>query len=102
MSVTSPLGALGAIVVLIQGIAAGALVAVRSDPILQRVLIITISIVTLLFALFVTWLVAYLAIRKPWYLFNPKDIDPGAHSHIYGPIIPTLGVGIKATLAKKS
>lgn len=92
MSVRSPLGALGAIVVLIQGIAAGALVAVRPDPTLQLILIIIISAVTVSVTVTVIWLVMYLARKNPAYLFNPKDIDPSAHPLIYRPITPTAQI----------
>ena len=44
----------------------------------------SISVLTLL----VVWLLGYLAIRKPSYLFNPSDIASDVHAAIYGPTTP--------------
>lgn len=96
MSIKSPLGALGAIVVLIQGIAAGALVAVQSQPTLQCILIYVISGVTVLFVLLVIWLIIHIVwvIKNPALLFNPRDIDPSVHPLIYSPLEPQAKIEI--------
>jgi hypothetical protein len=83
MTIKSPLGAIGAIVVLIQAISAGALFAIRSQIALQWILVILIAIVTLAFTTLVIWLVVHLTHRDPAYLFNPQDIDPSVHRAIY-------------------
>ena len=83
--IRSPLGALGALMVLLDAIAAGALFPLKDQPELQRyvvfLLIGSIGLITLL----VCGLVIYFAIRRPGLVFSPTDIDPAAHMHLYGP-----------------
>lgn len=71
MEIRSPLSAIGAIVVLIQVISAGALFAIRSQVILQWILVILIAGVTVTFTILIVWLVIHLTHKNPAYLFNP-------------------------------
>lgn len=82
--VRSPLGALGALMVLLQAIAGGTLFGLKSQPDVQQVVALmmvgSISAVTVL----VVGLVAYFALTRPGLLFNPRDIDPSVHMDLYG------------------
>ena len=83
--IRSPLGALGALMVLLDAIAAGALFPLKDQPELQRYVVLlsigSIGLITLL----VCGLVIYFAIRRPGLLFSPTDIDPAVHMDLYGP-----------------
>lgn len=74
LPIRSPLGALGALMILLQGIATAALVPLQSQPALQRMIVwmmvASISAITLL----VVIIVLYFAVRRPGLLFNPQDI----------------------------
>lgn len=84
-SIRSPLGALGALMVLLEGIAAGALIPLGGEPELQSrlvwMMIGTVSLVTV----GVMALIGYIAVKSPGLLFNPSDIDPSAHVPLYAP-----------------
>jgi len=97
MSIRSPLGAFGAMVVLIQGIAAGALATVHSQPTLQFILVIIISIVTVSFTGLIFWLILHIVrtLKNPALLFNPKDIDPTVHPLIYSPLEPQAKIEVR-------
>jgi hypothetical protein len=82
------LGALGALMVLLQGVTAGALVAVDSEPELQRILVYLMVSVTAIITVLVVSLISYFAIRNPGLLFNPQDIDSSVHSRLYISDIP--------------
>ena len=82
MTIRSPLSAIGAVIVLIQGICAGALFAVSSQT-LQLILVVLIILVTLVFTGLVFWLIVHLVRLNPAYLFNPRDINPAVHSALY-------------------
>ncbi|MSQ06081.1 MAG: hypothetical protein EXR54_07455 [Dehalococcoidia bacterium] len=81
--IRSPLGALGALMVLLHGIAAGALVAVRSQPVLQWMLVIMMVSLTDLITLLVLWIVWHFARTRPGLLFSPQDINPAVHGRLY-------------------
>ena len=99
MSIKSPLGALGAVVVLIQAVAASALFAVGSRFFLQAVLVAVISVVTIGFSLLATWLIVYLVVvkKQPGLLFDPASISQSVHSVLYVP----NGKGLSAKLDDK-
>ena len=96
MFIRSPLGAFGAILVLIQGIAAGALATVHSQPTLQLILVIIISVVTISFTGVVIWLILHIVqtLKNPALLFSPKDIDPTVHPLIYSPLEPQAKIEV--------
>lgn len=87
--VKSPLGAIGAILVLIQAISASALFAIGSasvfQTILQAVLVGVIGLVTLASTTLVIWLVYYLVVKlkRPGLLFDPSDFDPAVQLALY-------------------
>ena len=83
-AIRSPLGALGALMVLLQGISASALFALKDQPTLQLILVIMMASVTAVVALAVVVLIGWLAYRNPGLLFSPPDIDPIAHLSLYG------------------
>lgn len=83
MSIKSPLGAIGAMLVLIQAIAASALFAVRSELGLQIALVGVIGLVTIAFTGLVIWLVVYLVRKSPGLLYDPSDISPYIHKELY-------------------
>ncbi len=84
LPIRSPLGAIGAILVALEGVAAGALFALRSNPILQGWLVAAMIFVLVLVTLAILGVVVYFAICKPAYLFNPSDISERAHVTLYG------------------
>lgn len=95
MIVRSPLGAIGGILVLIQGIAAGALFGVSSHPTLQFILVVLIVVVTIAVTILVIWLIIRLVRLNPAYLFNPQDIDPAIHRTLYACEIKKIGVELE-------
>jgi hypothetical protein len=95
MVIRSPLGALGALMVLMQAISVGALAAIRSQPILQMALVSVIIFVLLLVTILVCFLIIRFALRTPGLLFNPQDIAPGVHPGLYLPIEPGQVVQLK-------
>ncbi len=83
--IRSPLGALGALIVLLEGIAAGALVAVKSQPALQWILVIMMVFLTSAITLLVIWIVWRFARNNPGLLFSPQDISQAVHGRLYAP-----------------
>ena len=96
--IRSPLGALGALMVLLEGIAAGALVAVNSQPVLQWILVIMMTVVTVAIAGLVIWIVWHFARKHPGLLFNPQDISPSVHGVLYAPPGQTVVTGLEFTI----
>lgn len=88
MSIRSPLGALGALMVLMQAVSAGALVAVKDKFILQAVLVSVMSLALISITVIVGFLVVRFAIRSPGLLFNPQDIAAEVHHDLYVPVSP--------------
>lgn len=84
MVIKSPLGALGALMVLLEGIAAAALVPLQSQPDLQRILVFTIVATISVLTVMIVGLIVYFARTNPGLLFNPGDIDPSVHLSLYG------------------
>ena len=89
MSIRSPLGALGALMILLQGIAAAALVPLQSQPDLQLILVRLVVGVTSILTSVVVIVVLWFAFKNPGLLFSPRDIDPRVHVDLYRPDIPT-------------
>ena len=85
VSIRSPLGAMGALMVLLQSIAAAALLPLFSQPELQRILVWMMVAVTGALTLVVTIMVLYFTFWKPELLFSARDINPAIHHDLYGP-----------------
>jgi hypothetical protein len=97
------LGALGALMVFMNTIAGATLgtLEVLADGDATKwpvsLLIYVIATSTLSLTVLVIWLIRYLAINKPWYLFNPNDIAPEAHAALYSPGTPFLSMKVSPT-----
>jgi len=83
-TVRSPLGALGALMVLLEGIAAAALIPLKSQPGLQTAVVIMMVASIGLLTILVIGMIALFAWKRPGLLFNPRDIDPSVHPILYG------------------
>lgn len=83
LSIRSPLGALGALMVLLQGIAAASLVPLGSQPELQRLIVWMMVAATSAIALVLIIVVLWFTFRNPGLLFSPRDISPAAHISLY-------------------
>ena len=83
--IRSPLAALGALMVLLQGIAAAALVPLDSQPTLQGLLVYMMVSATGIITILVVTLVGCFAWKNPGLLFSPRDIDPAIHRYLYPP-----------------
>lgn len=82
-TIRSPLGALGALLVLLQGISAGALAVLRDQPTLQFILVITMVAIAAVVTGVVAFVVIRFALRNPGLLFNPGDIESSVHQYLY-------------------
>lgn len=74
MPIRSPLGALGAILVGLEGVAGATLFALDSDPHLRSIMAYTIIGGFILITSTVLILVCYFAKTNPGFLFNPADV----------------------------
>ena len=83
MQIRSPLGAIGAILVALEGVAGGSLVALESGSSLQAWMVAAMIFVFVAVTLVVLGIIIYFAVRKPAYLFSPSDISESAHSDLY-------------------
>lgn len=72
--IRSPLGALGAILVGMEGVAGATLFALGSDPHLRSVMVYTIIGGFIIITLATLALVAFFAKTNPGFLFNPADV----------------------------
>ncbi len=72
--IRSPLGAMGAILVLLEGIAGASLFALDSDPNLRLAMVVTIIFVLVLITLTVLGVIIYFTVTNPGFLFNPADV----------------------------
>ena len=72
--IRSPLGAIGTILVLLEGIAGATLFALDSDPYLRLAIVVTIIVVFGLVTLTVLGITIYFTITNPGFLFNPADV----------------------------
>ena len=72
--IRSPLGAIGAVLVVLEGIAAGTLFALDSDPLLRLAIVATMIFVLVSVTVVVLGIAIYFAKTKPGFLFNPADI----------------------------
>ena len=84
-TIRSPLGALGALMVLLEAIAAAALIPLKSQPDLQTVVVVMMVASIGLITILVVGMIALFAWKRPGLLFNPRDIDPSVHAILYGP-----------------
>ena len=82
-TIRSPLGALGALMVLMQGISVGALAVVKDQLVLQYVLVSIIGLVLITVTGLVCYLILHFAKSNPGLLFNPRDITPEIHRDLY-------------------
>ena len=83
LPIRSPLGAIGAILVALEGIAGGSLYALDSGSGLQIAMVATMISVFAAVTLVVLGIIIYFAVRQPAYLFNPSDISESAHVILY-------------------
>lgn len=72
--VRSPLGAIGVILVAMEAVFGGALFALESAPLLRVVMAGTMIAVFVPTACVVLWMVVYLTVKNPGFLFNPADV----------------------------
>ena len=75
--------------VMLQAIAAGALIPTQSQPTLQAILVICIVIEVIAVSTVILGVIVYFAVKRPAYLFSPSDISPSAHSSLYGSVSST-------------
>ena len=72
--VRSPLGAIGALLVALEAIFGGALFALDADPWLRLAMVTTMIVVFVPTAGVILWMVVYLAVKNPGFLFNPAEV----------------------------
>lgn len=72
--VRSPLGAIGALLVALEAIFGGALFALGADPWLRLAMVTTMIAVFVPAAIVVLWMVVYLTVKNPGFLFNPAEV----------------------------
>jgi hypothetical protein len=84
LPIRSPLGAIGAILVALEGIAGGSLFALDSGSGLQIAMVAAMISVFAAVTLVVLGIIVYFSVRQPAYLFNPSDISESAHVILYG------------------
>ena len=58
----------------------------------QILLICAMAFGIVAFALVVGFLLIYLAVRRPGFLFNPSDFDPSVQHMLFGPGVPALKI----------
>jgi hypothetical protein len=82
--IRSPLAAVGALMVLIDGVVLGALNIV-DDPELQKVIVWSLIGSMVAVILMVWWMLWYILVKlkEPIWLFSPSDIDASAHLEVY-------------------
>ncbi|MBI4312722.1 MAG: hypothetical protein HY681_13210 [Chloroflexi bacterium] len=78
------LGAVGALMVFLEGISGATLFALQNQPQLQKYIVFmmigTIGAITIT----ILSIIIKFAFTRPGLLFNPQDIDPSAHVLLYG------------------
>ncbi|MEK7807423.1 MAG: hypothetical protein AAB528_06780 [Chloroflexota bacterium] len=84
LPIRSPLGAIGAILVALEGVAGGSLFALDSGSVLQTAMVAAMIFAFVAVTVVVLCVYIYFAVRKPAYLFNPSDISESAHLALYG------------------
>lgn len=72
--VRSSLGAIGALLVALEAIFGGALFALGADPWLRLAMVTTMIAVFVPAAIVVLWMVVYLTVKNPGFLFNPAEV----------------------------
>jgi hypothetical protein len=83
LPIRSPLGAIGAILVALEGVAGGSLFALDPGSALQTAMVAAMIFVFVTVTLVVLGMIIYFAVRQPAYLFNPSDISESAHLTLY-------------------
>lgn len=84
MPIRSPLGAIGAILVALEAVFGGALFALDGKPVLQAAMVATMIAVFVPVAIVVLWMVVYLTVRNPGFLFNPAEVAKLSESVQHG------------------
>jgi hypothetical protein len=84
LPIRSPLGAIGAILVALEGVAGGSLFALDSSSVLQTAMVAAMILVFVAVTVVLLGVIIYFAVRQPAYLFNPSDISESAHLALYG------------------
>ena len=84
LPIRSRLGAIGAILVALEGVAGGSLVALESGSDLQFAMVAAMIFVFVAVTIVVLGVIIFFAVRRPGYLFNPSDISESAHVSLYG------------------
>ena len=72
--VRSPLGAIGFLLVALEAIFGGALFALDADPWLRLAMVTTMIVIFVPVAIVVLWMVVYLTVKNPGFLFNPAEV----------------------------
>ena len=72
--IRSPLGAVGALLVALEAIAGGTLLALESDPGLRIALVVAMIAVLVAVTVVILGLIIHVAKTNPAYLFNPAEI----------------------------
>jgi len=82
--IQSPLGAIGALMVLLESVVTASLFALRSQPHLQEIMVWLMvgTIGSITFSIIV--IVVLFALKNPGLLFNPRDLHPSVHTALYG------------------
>lgn len=95
--IRNPLGAIGAILVALEGVAGGSLVALESGSALQTWMVGSMIFVIVSVTHVVLGTIIYFAVSNSAYLFSPSDISESAHLNLYGGnLIPPLSVEVRS------
>ena len=73
-SIRSPLGAVGALLVALEAVLAGSLFVLPPYSAQSWVVVITMVTIFVAVASVVLWMVVYLTVKKPGFLFSPAEI----------------------------
>lgn len=74
MPIRSPLGAIGVILVALEAVFSGALFALDDMHELRTAMVATMIAVFAAVTLVVLWMVVYLTLKNPGFLFNPAEV----------------------------
>ena len=72
--IRSPLGAVGALLVALEAVCAASLFALPAYSMQSWVVVMTMVAVFVAVASVVLWMVVYLTVKKPGFLFNPAEV----------------------------
>ena len=73
-TIRSPLGAIGVILVALEVVFGGIVLALDEAPVLRAVMAVAMVAVFAAVALVVLWMVVYLTLKNPGFLFNPAEV----------------------------